>query len=100
MRASLAWKWTILSPNSRMHRAASMLGIGMKGIWIVAEPRDGDTRLSHEIAHPRHGAVIDLRHVQVRDPRVTPIRLARRPAHELDARKPLVRGDGKDLFER
>ena len=79
---------------------ATVLGIGMKGIGIVAEPGDGDARLVHEGPHARHGLLIDVCHVEVRDARVASICLGRRPAHHLDASEALLGGEGQDFFQR
>src|SRR5262245_16534156 len=77
----------------------AMLFVRMQRVRIVAEAGDLYAMLVDQIADAADFFVAETRDVDVRHAGVTPIGAARRPAHQLDAAKTLVGGEGQNLVE-
>ena len=56
-------------------------GVGVERVRVVPERRDADAVDADELVDVRGGRRGEVRHVEVRDPGVPPLRFPRRPAH-------------------
>jgi len=78
------------------------LGLGLIGrqrIGVVSQSGDGHAGQSHELTNFAGLFRAEVAGVHVRHARVTPLGLAPRPAHQLDARKALGRCEPHDLVQ-
>src|SRR5258708_24801424 len=82
------------------HDALAMMLLGVQRIRVVSQTGNRNAGLLDEIAHAPGLLVAQACHVEVRYSRVSTVRSARRPAHQLDAAEAFVGCEREDLFER
>ena len=70
--------------------------IGRQRVRIVSQSRDRHAGTGRQVTQPSD--IVGARHVQVRHPRIATLGASRRPAHQLDAREPLLGGEPHHLF--
>ena len=66
-------------------RALRLVAHRRQRIGVVAQATDGDSRIGHDSLDFRGPCGIELRHIDMRDARISAFRLAGRPAHQLHA---------------
>ena len=71
-----------------------------EGVGVVAQPADGDAGGAGERVDPGGVLFGEADDVDVGDAGIAALRLAGRPAHQLDGGKAVVSGELDDLFER
>ena len=77
-----------------------LLDVCRERVRVVAEAADRDAMAIQRTADRRDGCLVQRPAVDVRDACVATVRLARRPAHDLNAVVPLSTADSTDFVER
>ena len=74
--------------------------ISRQRVGVITQTRNRHAVGRHEVLNLLDRGRRDVSHIDVRCARVTPLGLARRPAHHFNAREARLVGEAQDLFER
>src|SRR5207253_3155101 len=94
--------WAII--RIRCTRTRSRVGhirdlVRVQRIRIIAQAGDGNAVLADQVADMAYPVFVQLGHIDMGHARIPAIGGAGRPAHYLDAAKPLVRGESEHVVE-